>query len=136
MIHHVTYEVDKRLIAQELDFWAIVGFAPAAFGPRRRSRRQPVIHWLIGGDHGHAIELLPVETPRVWHLGHVALSVPQRRWEITTDGLERCGFLVEDASDKYGGKFGQHAYAKSPTGHVIELFTNRMALKWGPPLED
>lgn len=131
MIHHLTFEIDKKLLTEELEFWSLLGFAPT--GLRRRSRKQPPIHWLVGGDHGHAVELLPVDVPRVSHLGHVAFAVPQRRWQIATQRAAQLG-IYRERCDHFD--FGQHCYLKSPSGHMVELFTNNKALKAGPPLEE
>jgi hypothetical protein len=133
MMHHLTYEIDERLITQELEFWSAIGFTP--YGSRRRKRGNPpfYFYWCIGGDHGHAIELLPVSEPHLWGLGHVAYCVPLRRWEIALKAAARWAIRCELNPQYYD--FGLHAFLHSPSGHVVEMFTNQRALKAGPSLE-
>lgn len=133
-LHHVTYEINKSLLVRELEFWSLLGFAPT--GLRRRSRKQPPIHWLIGGDHDHAVELLPVSEPHILGLGHIALVVPERRWYIAGVMAERYGHQYEVCSAGQHFDFGLHAFFHSPSGHVVELFTYKKGLKSGPPLEE
>lgn len=134
-LHHLTYEVDEKQLVQELEFWAAVGFCPCAFGPRRRSRKQPIIHWLTGGDFPWAIELLPVATPYVQQLGHVCFVVSERRLEVAAKTGEDFGYKVEREGEGYPN-LGKQVFMHSPTGHTVELITNKRALKCGPPLQE
>jgi hypothetical protein len=132
MIHHLTYEVDKTLIAQEERFWGLLGFTHT--GLRRRSRKQPPIHWLVCGDEGHAVELLPVGYRPPQSLGHVAYELDQRRWEIMALGLGgSMDIKYEEASPHFGQK---RAFLHSPSGIVVEILLGRASVKAGPPLEE
>lgn len=133
MIHHVTYEIDKKLIAEELQFWSMLGFNPT--GLRRRSRKQPPIHWLVSGDETHAVELIPVrlgDDPRPPQgLGHVAFSVSAREWEIVLiKARQGANFEIKTYPK------GIHGFFESPTGHMVEVFPYYYAIKAGPPLEE
>jgi hypothetical protein len=131
MIHHITYEVNKIYLTQELDFWNLLGFTPT--GLRRRTRKQPPIHWLVAGDESHAIELLPVEEPVVQGKGHVCYCLDQRRWEILAFGLGRLRWEVEQTTAFFGHK---RVFLHSPSGHVVELMLGDATTKAGPPLEE
>lgn len=132
MIHHITYEVDKRLLSQELDLWSILGFNPT--GLRRRTRKQPPIHWLVCGDENTAVELLPVDKRPHQGLGHVSFTLDLRRWQIVTIGLERLTWMwAEDASDYFGNK---RMFLHSPSGYKVELILGNPPIKAGPPLEE
>lgn len=132
MIHHLAFEVDKKKIAEELSFWACFGYHPT--GLRRRSRKQPPIHWLVCGDEGHAVELLPADEPRLWGLGHVCLSLDQRRWEIAIRELAR---YFPDTVEPGIPRFNvQCNFAFSPTGHVVEFMQSMTcSIKAGPALQ-
>lgn len=130
-IHHIALEVDSSRIAEELEFWSFLGLGPV--GLRRVGRGEPVIHWLTGGDHNFAVELLPVDLPKLGSLSHLALSVPDRRLEIASRA-EAFGHRCELDSSQFD--FGQRLFLQSPTGHLVEAFTNSKALKAGPPLQD
>lgn len=117
---------------QELSFWACFGYHPT--GLRRRTRKQPVIHWLVCGDETHAVELLPVDMPSPKGLAHVCLSLGQRRWEIATAELGRFDFKFEFAA-KHFGCF--RLFAEAPSGYNVEaLLTEHNQIKAGPPLEE
>lgn len=131
MIHHVTYEIDKAKVAQELAFWSCLGFNPT--GLRRRSRKQPPIHWILCGDEGHAIELLPVEKPATWGLGHVCYALDQREWEIAWKQVKNFEIEHEVASNHFGHR---RLFLHSPSGHPVEVIQGRVSLKAGPPLEE
>lgn len=133
MIHHVTLEVDKKQITWELQFWAFLGFNPT--GLRRRSRKQPPIHWLVCGDESHAIELLPVDDPQTWGRGHLCYEIDQRRAQILAVHAAGLPMVkIERASDFFGN---ERRFLHSPSGHVVEvIYCNAVSIKAGPPLEE
>lgn len=133
MIHHLAFEIDKNKIPEELSFWACLGYHPT--GLRRRTRKQPPIHWLVCGDENHAIELLPVENPSPQGLAHVCLSLDRRRWEIATAELQTMHPLPIEYGESHHG--APRFFVKSPSGYYIEgIQTTCNQLKAGPPLQE
>jgi hypothetical protein len=134
MIHHVSYEIYKGLFVQELEFWSMLGFNPCCFGPRRRTRKQTIIHWLTSGDESHAVELLPVEDPAIQEVGHLCYVLDQRTWENVHNRHTRFAYgCMEWASDYFGNK---RRFLHSPSGNAIEILSGAPSLKAGPPLEE
>lgn len=131
MIHHVTIEVSKRWITQELEFWSLLGFNPT--GLRRLSRKQPPIHWLVCGDESHAVELLPVDEPSNQGLGHLCYELDERRWHIMCFGLGgSCHVRAEKAKPHF---CQQRVFLHSLSGTTVEVLLGRPSIKAGPPIE-
>jgi hypothetical protein len=132
MIHHVTFEVSKGCITKELEFWSLLGFNPT--GLRRRTRKQPPIHWLICGDETFAVELIPVDVGPLpddsQGVGHLCLELGARRWEIASLGMRRFTHRFDPHPD-----WKHHAFTTSPSGHVVEICAFANSIKSGPPLE-
>lgn len=132
MIHHITYEVEKSKLADEKLFWSCLGWTET--GLRRRSRKQPPIQWLVNGDEDFAIELIPVgqlHRPFPPDLGHICLSMGQRRWQIARDQARLFHFLCEEHPE-----WGSHAFFHSPQGYIVEAAEALKSIKSGPPLEE
>lgn len=125
-LHHITFEVEKTLIADEERFWGLLGFQPT--GLRRRSRKQPPIHWLVSSE-GTAIELIPT-IPRV-DLAHICFV--DGNFDLTIRKLFEFSIRFDEASAYFGFK---RAFVHSPGGHTIELLSGSPSIKAGPPLEE
>lgn len=129
MIHHLTFDVQSQLMTREIEFWSCLGWTPT--GLRRRTRKQPPIHWLLSHGESAAVELIAIDRPAIQAVGHVCVELGQRRWEIATQHLAQFQHEYQ-AHDSWK----DHGFAMSPTGHVIEIAANLKSIKAGPPLEE
>lgn len=122
-LHHIAIEVDERLIAAERTFWGILGYNST----RPQSSGSTPSHWLINSTGG-AIHLLPIEVATVPELGHLALVDDQL--ERVGARLQSFGFSVRKLQPYLGA---DRLVTVSPSGHLIELMSKRVAVKAGPP---
>ena len=109
-IQHASLEVDESAIAEEVSFWAILGFL--AVDPPEGVGRSTV--WLTAGDQ--QIHLLPTTDPTVPESGHVALVADD--FEAAVGALGEAGFGVVPGAEYWGSP---RAKATSPSGHLVEL---------------
>jgi hypothetical protein len=126
MIHHVTIEADKRLIAKEREFWNILGFS------RNLSivkRNEP--DWLYRPGTKQAIHLHWTGDPAVPEFGCLALV--QTDFDRTVRILRSFGHEVDcDILDFWGHP---RAYTACPTGHNVELLAGAPSIQAGMPRE-
>lgn len=126
MIHHVSLEVDKQLIAEERLFWSLLGFHEMMLPSRDRRG----IHWLVNRETQTVVHLMPSEWPTIPEFGHTAVIPPDFSRAIA--GLCRFGSSPEQARDYFGRA---RVYIKSPSGHQVEALAGAPPVKVGMPLE-
>ncbi len=111
-IHHVALPTRRDDVEAEVAFWALLGFSVVEAPPSLRERAR----WLQAPD-GTQIHLLyadddPGTAPR----GHVAIVPPA--FEATLAALDAAGHATQPRTPHWGAG---RAYARSPSGHLIEL---------------
>lgn len=128
-VHHIGISCPKKLQADELRFWEILGYAET--GPARRGLRR-FVRWLVGD--GLAIQIRLHDNPleeEMTALNKIALLVPD--YARTTNNLEAFGFNIEPAQDYFGYK---RAHARSPSGHYVEIMEGSPSRRAYGPLEE
>lgn len=104
MIHHVSLECERSDAAAHRRFWTALGFDEVMPPEALRGRAD----WYERG--GTQIHLLWTDAPIVAPQGHVAVRV---------DDLGALGVELEERAPHWGAR---RCYARSPGGHVVELF--------------
>ena len=109
MLHHVSIEVEPRVVGRAREFWGLLGFEevepPASLSETTWFERE-----------GTQIHLIHVAEPTVPEAGHPAVVV--EGFEATFARLEEAGFEVERRREHWGAP---RAKATAPGGHVVEL---------------
>lgn len=104
MIHHVSLEAQRADAEAHRRFWTALGFVPV----------EPPLSLAGRADWyeraGTQIHLLWTEDPVVPPSGHVAVRV---------DSLDALDVALEERTRHWGER---RAYARSPGGHVVEVF--------------
>jgi hypothetical protein len=123
MIHHVTLEVDERLIAEEWRFWGVLGYYPT----RPPSRAGGWVHWLVNTRARQAIELLPSPQPAQGERCHIAVVVGD--FDRTLRRLAGDdAFEVRELADHLGCR---RAWTMSPSGNMVKLMSRPVNVKSG-----
>lgn len=131
MLHHITMEVEKDRLSDELTFWGLLGFAPT--GVRREGRGQPIVHWLVNGLADFAVELIPMETVNLDETSINHLCMVRDDYNRTLDNFDRFHVEYEETTRYWGYK---RAFLHSPSGYVVELLSGRPPIKAGPPIQE
>jgi catechol 2,3-dioxygenase-like lactoylglutathione lyase family enzyme len=115
-IHHISLEVRPDLVASEIRFWEILGYARV--DPPEEIGDASV--WLGYGEE--QIHLLPVTNPALPDTGHVALVADDL--ERTVVALGEAGFTVRSGKPYWGAV---RAKVATPSGHLVELMESAPA---------
>ena len=109
-LQHVSLEVRRAAVPEELRFWALLGFAPVEAPGTLRERSA----WVQRG--ATQIHLLFDEEPVVPPSGHTAVVADD--YEATMAALGDAGHPPEERSRHWDAP---RAYVRSPEGHLVEV---------------
>jgi len=125
-VHHIGINCPKKLQAEELRFWEVIGFAET--GPARRGKRRN-IRWLVGPGCAVLIRLggeAPAETTDY-------ISIYCKDIDRTARKLRETGSEPEWAQTYFGWR---RLHVQSPSGRWVELIEGSPGLKAYAPLEE
>jgi catechol 2,3-dioxygenase-like lactoylglutathione lyase family enzyme len=109
-LQHVALEVRESAVADELAFWALLGFRRVAPPPALAGRSAWVEH---GGTQIH---LLYADDPVAPPEGHAAVVVED--FAAMSAALTAAGFDAHPRTPHWGAA---RAFTRSPAGHRVEL---------------
>jgi hypothetical protein len=143
LISHVTMEVNKRLVARELEFWRCLGYDRGGVRSRSTERTEWLRSRLGNGLVASWVHLIPVDVedvPRsrfgVGGTGHPAVVIGGAYYDALND-LVRLGFGPIIEVPVTGGAWGCRFFAESPSGWRVEVMERGPAAAWpGPPDPD
>lgn len=125
MINHVAYEVDGKVLENEVAFWQCFGWTEVMI----RSRTAPKSRWLRApiGDTAIFIHLLPVDGVEVSGPGglHVCVIASARvnGYDGVMAAIDELEFVVEVSEpgsiEKWWG--ARRSFIESPAGLEVEL---------------
>ena len=115
-IQHVSLEIGDDLIADEIRFWELLGFARV--DPPEGIGGSSV--WMQAGEQ--QVHLLPVPEPQLPASGHLALIADD--FEATVEAVREAGFEVVPGAEYWGSP---RAKATGPSGHLVELMESAPA---------
>ena len=110
-LQHVALEVRRDDVADEVGFWALVGFDEVA-PPGSLAERST---WVARG--ATQVHLLFAEAPVIPVEGHVAVDLGPDYSE-TLARLRAAGFASQPRAEHWGAA---RAFVRTPAGHRVEL---------------
>lgn len=112
VLHHVTVEVDKMVVADCLNFYRdVLGLTHVVSPVRQTAWFEQGIHLYWGGD---TERLRPGANPPAHHFAVVVGD----KYEVVRGACQRLGLFLEDATEYWNKK---RCYIRDPMGNRIEL---------------